>query len=103
LPTLSLAAFYLDERPADRALDGGFSPTPRASRSLELRTNVVGPVPILPGLEYRLSFNWLGASRGAYVIGPNQSATAEQPSAELNPIDQEQIYLGLSYRFGDNP
>lgn len=107
LPTFALAAQYLGKRPADRAWDGNFIPTPYADPLLVLRGTVGGAVPVVPGLSYRLSAQWSSASYGPYVIGPGQSHDdrfnevrhANIVSAELVPIDRFRATIGLRYDF----
>lgn len=103
LPTLALAGFFVDERPANRAFDGGFTPRPEAPPQLELRANVSGDVPGVSQLRYRLSGTYRTASEGPYVLGPIQNATAVAPSAELNPIAQVETFLALEYVFQGEP
>jgi hypothetical protein len=49
------------------------------------------------GLAYRLSANVAFSESGPYVIGPIQSATPEQPAAELSPVDRFRAAVGLRY------
>jgi outer membrane receptor for ferrienterochelin and colicins len=98
-PVLALAASFMASRFADRAFDGGFTPTPKAPAQLELRATISGPVPWFSGMTYRLSLNWAAASRTPYVAGPVQVATPDVPSAELAPIDRLRGTLLLEQRF----
>jgi outer membrane cobalamin receptor len=108
LPTLAAAARYLAKRPADRAFEGGFAPEPYAPPEFEWRATLLGPVPGVPGLSYRASFDYAFASRSAYVVGPIQSGTLTQnvlggnttQSAELGPVDRARATVGLRYDFG---
>jgi len=98
LPTLALAAQFLDRRPADRAFDGGHVPQPFAPRHLQLRATVGGPLPAVPGLTYRVSAEYSFASRGPYVIGPNQWVSPDVPTrAELSPVERGRAMVGLQY------
>jgi outer membrane receptor for ferrienterochelin and colicins len=97
LPTLALAAQYLAKRPVDRAFDGGFAYTPYAPADLELKLAVTGAFPSVPHLRYRLSATYATATRGPYVIGPNQYAADETSRAELSPIRRLHGFLGLQY------
>lgn len=98
LPTLALAAQFLDRRPADRAFDSGHVPQPFAPRHLQLRGTVGGPVPGLSGLSYRVSAEYSFASRGPYVIGPNQWVSPEdQVPAELSPVERARAMVGFQY------
>ena len=100
-PTLAVAASYLGRRPADRAYDGGFVPTPYAPALVELRATISGPFPGVSGLLYRTSFDWALASRAPYVVGPTQSIDRFNniTSAELAPIDRYRLTVGLEWRF----
>lgn len=98
LPTIGLAAHGFGSRPADRAFDGGFAKTPRASAGLELRATLSGPVPGVDGLSYRTSVTYATNGRGAYVIGPNQYALDETTRAELTPQPRLGGFLGLEYQ-----
>jgi outer membrane receptor protein involved in Fe transport len=104
LPTVALAAHYVDTRPADRAFDGGFTPTPYASSNLQLRGAVSGPIPWVRGFSYRLTTEYAFASFSAYVAGPIQNvAPGGRPTAaELAPIVRFRTSLGLEYNFGSN-
>jgi outer membrane receptor for ferrienterochelin and colicins len=97
LPVLALAAQLAGRRPADRAFDGGFTPTPYAPTQLELRATVSGAVPFVPGLSFRVSADMATASRSPYVAGPIQAARPDTPSAELAPVDRFRTTLGLQY------
>lgn len=97
LPTLALAAQFLGERPTNRAFVGGFTPPPYAPPHLEMRATASGPLPWIRGLSYRVSANVAFAEKGPYVIGPIQSATPEEPDAELSPVDTFRAAVGLRY------
>jgi outer membrane receptor for ferrienterochelin and colicins len=97
LPVIGLAALVVGRRPADRALDGGFTPTPYAPMQVELRATLSGPVPGVSGLSYRAFADWASASTNPYVVGPVQSARPGQPSAELVPVDPFRVTMGLQY------
>ena len=97
LPTLALAAQFLGARPADRAFDGGFTPTPYAPPQLLLRPTISGPVPWVRGLSFRLSAQYSFADRSPYVVGPIQAATPARSWAELAPVDRFRTTAGLAY------
>lgn len=98
LPTLAVAAHYLARRPADRAFDSGWNPSPYAPAQLELRGTVSGPMPAIKGLSYRASANYAFASVGAHAIGISQNAAQGLTNApELNPIDTFRVTVGLQY------
>ncbi|HEY3595381.1 MAG TPA: hypothetical protein VGL13_15950, partial [Polyangiaceae bacterium] len=96
-PVLGLAALYVGRRPADRAFDGGFTPTPYAPPQLELRATISGQIPGIAGLSYRVFADYAVADRNPYVVGPVQIATPAQPSAQLSPVDQFRTTVGLQY------
>jgi len=105
LPTLAVAAHYLARRPTDRVLQ--FDPPAYAPPQLELRGTVSGPLGLVKGLSYRGSVNYAFASRGAYVIGPNQGINLSPIGTgsfwgppELIPVDQFRATVGLQYDFG---
>ncbi len=95
-PTLGAAMYYLAARPADRAADGGFTPTPIAPPQFEVRGTLTGPT-FLRGLTYRTSVDYAFGSHSPYVAGPVQAATPNQPSAQLAPVDQFKVAVGLQY------
>jgi outer membrane receptor protein involved in Fe transport len=97
LPTVALAGQLIGPRAADRAIDGGFTPTPYVGTAAVVRATITGQVPGVTGLSYRLSGNVASNARNPYVIGPNQAASAAQPAAELSPIDQLRFSVGLRY------
>lgn len=99
LPTVGVVASYLNRRPSDVAFTGEFTPQPFAEEQIDLRGTLSGPVPGVAGLSYRLSAGYITAKRGPYVVGPIRSATSDQTSAELNPLDQFQAFIGLQYDF----
>ena len=107
LPTLAIAIHYLAKRPADRAFDAGYASSPYAPEQLELRATVLGPVPFVPGLSYRASFDRAFSDKAPYVIGPNQlhsvnaaSGPQSEQRAELAPVDIMRVTFGLQYDFG---
>jgi outer membrane receptor protein involved in Fe transport len=97
LPSLALAGYLVGARPADRAFDAGFTPSPHVSPLVEVRATASGSIPWVKGLSYRLSANVALGEGGPYVIGPVQSPTLEQPAAELSPIDHFRTAIGLRY------
>ncbi|HMJ10987.1 MAG TPA: TonB-dependent receptor, partial [Polyangiaceae bacterium] len=102
LPTPALAAYYVAERPVDRAFDSSFVPAPYAPARLELRATLTGDVPMVSGLSYRLSASYTSTSRGAYAAGARQRILAGDPQLppDLSPIDRFNVLLGLQYQFG---
>jgi outer membrane receptor protein involved in Fe transport len=97
LPTVALAASVLGARPSDRAFDAGFTPSPHVSPLVDVRATASGALPWVKGLSYRLSANLALGEGGPYVIGPVQSATEAEPSADLSPIDRFRTSIGLRY------
>jgi outer membrane receptor for ferrienterochelin and colicins len=97
LPTPALAAYYWARRPADRAFDGGFARAPYAPPDLQLRFTLTGVVPHLAALSYRVSTTFDAASRGPYVVGPNQYASDASTRAELSPQRRLSAFAGLEY------
>jgi outer membrane receptor for ferrienterochelin and colicins len=112
LPAPALAAYYVGQRPADRAF-ADWERTPYADPMLELRATLSGPVPGISGLRYRLGASYATASEGPYVVGARQdangnlgtmSAEDQRLPAELNPIDRFKTFVGLKYDFSpDGP
>jgi outer membrane receptor for ferrienterochelin and colicins len=107
LPSPALAAYYVGQRPADRAF-ADWARTPYADPMLELRLTLSGPVPGIHGLRYRLGASYATASEGPYVVGARQDANGQQGTvsaedqrlpAELNPIDRFKTFVGLKYDF----
>jgi outer membrane receptor for ferrienterochelin and colicins len=96
-PVLGLATVYVGPRPADRAFDGGFVPTPYAPAQLEFRATVSGPVPGVSGLSYRVFADYATAAQNPYVVGPVQAALPTQMSAQLVPVDQFRTTIGFQY------
>jgi outer membrane receptor protein involved in Fe transport len=97
LPTVALVASALGARPSDRAFDAGFTPSPHVAPLVNVRATASGALPWVKGLSYRLSANLALGEGGPYVIGPVQSPTATEPSAELSPIDRFRVAIGLRY------
>lgn len=99
LPTLAIAGYLQGRAPADRAFDGGFTPTPYSPTQVVLRGTISGVVPGVKGLLYRFTANYAAAARGPYVVGENQAATPSQTRAELVPVDRFRTGIGLQYDF----
>jgi hypothetical protein len=97
---LALATSFVGSRPADRANDGNFPVTPTAPFSLVLRATISGDVAGVAGLTYRLSFNYVTATRSPYVSGPIQiedPTVADRPAATLAPVNRLSGFLTLTY------
>jgi hypothetical protein len=101
LPTVALATSLVGRRPADRILDGNFTPPPYAPTEVQLRLTLSGRVPGLSALSYRLATSYVTASRSPYVVGPTQAvdltAPGPRPSAELAPVNRLTTFLTLQY------
>jgi outer membrane receptor for ferrienterochelin and colicins len=102
LPTLAFAGYLLGDRPAAGAFTSGFRPTPFAPVQIDLRLTATGDLPMVPGLSYRLSGDYLIGNEGPYVIGPVTTGTPENPSAELSPLPRYRVAIGLEYAFFDD-
>jgi outer membrane receptor for ferrienterochelin and colicin len=107
LPSPALAAYYVGQRPADRAF-ADWERTPYADPMLEVRATLSGPVPGISGLRYRLGASYVTASEGPYVVGARQdadgdlgtmSAEDQRRPASLAPIDRFKTFVGLKYDF----
>ena len=96
LPTFGLAGSFLGRRLADGAYGQGFTPTPKASPQVDIRATLSGKV---AGMSYRVTADYAITDHGPYVIGAVNRATADSPSAELNPIQQFTGYLEVGYEF----
>jgi outer membrane receptor protein involved in Fe transport len=96
-PVIGVAGLFVGRRPADRAFDGGFSPSPYAPAQVELRATISGQIPGIAGLSYRMSADVAFADRNPYVAGPVQAALPTQTSAQLSPVDQFRTTIGLQY------
>ena len=98
-PTLAIAAHYVGRRPIDRAYDGGWPTGNNAPAQLETRGTIVGPLPILRGLTYRLTATYAIAERGPYVVGAQQAFENTDRSPQLLPLDRFRTSIGLQYDF----
>ncbi|HSO30963.1 MAG TPA: TonB-dependent receptor [Labilithrix sp.] len=98
-PTVALATTFVGKRPADRAFDGGFTPTPYAPASAELRLTLSQRVPGIPGLSYRVAGSVTTGSVAPYVAGPTQLVAADAPStaAQLTPVVRLVTFGTLQY------
>ncbi len=97
LPTLAVAAHYLNKRPADRAYDGGWPVVPYAPPQLTGRVTLTGEVPFVKGLSYRGSLDASLSDRGAYTVGPGQTFELGNRSPQLVPVDTLRATVGLQY------
>jgi len=100
LPTLALAASVVGPRLADRALDGNFAVEPKAPTQVQLRATAGGDLRAIPGLTYRVSFDYAVSSTNPYVAGPTQfvdPSAPNRPVAELAPVNRMTFFLTLQY------
>jgi outer membrane receptor for ferrienterochelin and colicins len=100
VPTPALAAYYVGQRPADRAFAGLFAPEPYAEPLAELRFTLSGAIPGLVGLRYRASSTYATEAFGPYAAGPGRAGIIEAAEpASLAPIDRFRAFVGISYDF----
>ncbi len=100
LPVIALATTFVGSRPADRLLDGNFSPPPRAPASAELRLTVSQALKVVPGLSYRIATSYTTGNVAPYVAGPIQAhdpAATERGPAELTPVVKLVTFATLRY------
>jgi outer membrane receptor for ferrienterochelin and colicins len=100
LPVVALASTFVGPRPADRLLDGNFSPSPRAPASVELRLTVSQTVKAIPGLSYRIATSYTTGNVVPYVAGPIQAYDPSAPGrgpAELTPVVKLVTFGTLRY------
>jgi outer membrane receptor for ferrienterochelin and colicin len=110
VPTPGLAASLIGQRTADRKEPNSTRSLPSAPPVLDLKLTINGLVPGIVGLSYRVSGEYISASRGPYYAGPTILAAAISdaalqpganllPRAEAVPIDQYRVFFGLRYDF----
>jgi outer membrane receptor for ferrienterochelin and colicins len=100
LPTLALATTFVGRRPADRFLDGNFSPPPYAAASAQFRLTLSQRVPGIPGFSYRVGGSYTTGDVVPYVAGPIQQydPTVSTPGpAELTHVVKFVGFLTLRY------
>jgi outer membrane receptor for ferrienterochelin and colicins len=102
LPTIALATTFVGRRPADRLLDGNFTPPPYAPPSAEIRLTISQQVPGVTGLSYRIAASYTTGSVVPYVAGPIQAydpnGVARGP-AELTHVVRLVAFGTLRYDF----
>jgi outer membrane receptor for ferrienterochelin and colicins len=102
LPTIAFATAFVGRRPADRLLDGNFTPPPYAPPSAQLRLTLSQQMPGVPGLSYRIGGSYTTGNVVPYVAGPIQSydssATMTGP-AELTHVVKLVGFATLRYDF----
>jgi outer membrane receptor for ferrienterochelin and colicins len=100
LPVVALATTFVGERPADRVLDGNFSPPPHAPASAEFRLTLSQQLRLVPGLSYRVGASYTTGKVVPYVAGPIQGydpAPAVRGPAELTPVVKLLAFATLRY------
>ena len=100
LPVVALATTFVGARPADRVLDGNFSPPPRAPASADIRLTLSQQLRAIPGLSYRIGASYTTGTVVPYVAGPirayDPAATMRGP-AELTPTVRLLAFATLRY------
>ena len=102
LPTLALATTFVGRRPADRYLDGNFTPPPHAPASAQIRLTVSQDLAAIPGLSYRIGGSYTTGDVVPYVAGPIQYYEANAPArgpAELTHTIKLVGFATLRYDF----
>jgi outer membrane receptor for ferrienterochelin and colicins len=92
LPTVSLIASWMSSRYIENY--STYSGVPPVPPLLELRGTVIGGVPFVAGLSYRISANYQSASETPFLVGPSLD---RNPS--LEPLDTFRVTVGLTYEF----
>jgi outer membrane receptor protein involved in Fe transport len=98
VPTPALVVSFMGPRPADAAQPNG-QPLPEAPALADLRLTLGGAVPLVPGLSYRASGEYITASHGPYTARPTLVGIADNPTPDFVPIDQLRFFVGLRYDF----
>jgi outer membrane receptor protein involved in Fe transport len=101
-PTVAVATTFVGKRPADRAIDGNFDPTPYASMSADIRVTLSQKVKWVPGLSYRFAGSYTTGNYAPYVAGPTSGYDAADPArgpAQLTPTVKLTVFGGLHYEF----
>jgi outer membrane receptor for ferrienterochelin and colicins len=99
LPTLAIVGQMQGKRYADRAFDSGYSPSPSTPTQTRLRGTISGGIPGTRRLTYRLISEVVFPAHEPYVIGPRRTAAPDQPTAELAPLQEFRLSVGLRYEF----
>lgn len=99
LPTIALAASAESARLVQGALTSGYVPIPYSPAQLIVHATVSGPLPMVPGLSYRLTGFYAATDREPYPLGPPVSPSPQTPSPSLVPIDRARVIAGLTYEF----
>jgi outer membrane receptor for ferrienterochelin and colicins len=99
LPTVALAASAESARPFQGAFTSGYMPIPYSPAQLIVQATVSGPIPVVPGLSYRITGFYAAADREPYLYGPAVTPSPQTPSPSLVPIDRARATAGLTYEF----
>ena len=102
LPTLALAATFVGRRPADRYLDGNFTPPPDTPMSAQFRLTLSQDISSIPGLSYRIGGSYATGDVVPYVAGPIQYYDANVPMsgpAELTHVVKLVGFATVRYDF----
>ncbi|MET0411482.1 MAG: hypothetical protein ABW217_09295, partial [Polyangiaceae bacterium] len=100
LPTIGIASSFVGRRPADRLLDGNFSPDPHAPPSASFRLTLSQRLPGVPALSYRIGGSYTTGKVVPYVAGPIQyydASATERGPAELTPVVRLVAFATLRY------
>jgi outer membrane receptor for ferrienterochelin and colicins len=97
LKSVALAAHFSGRRLSEVGEDEGFKPLPFAPAALDLRATLVGAVPAVRGLSYRLMGLYAFDASSPYIAGPNSLNVLFAPSPELVPTVRFTLMLGLEY------
>jgi outer membrane receptor protein involved in Fe transport len=100
LPTPAFAVSFLGPRPADRASPTGAT-LPDAPPMADLRLTLSGRAPLVRGLTYRATAEYITASHGPYSAGPTPlfGPGSASPPTVFAPSDQLRFFVGLRYDF----
>lgn len=107
IPTIAVAAQFMGERRPDRYLimADRSRVEPYAPPQVEARLTLLGVIPKVEHLSYRLVVNYAVSDRGPYTVGPlmavssSQTQTFEQTPPRLIPVDRFRVTLGLQLDF----
>ncbi len=102
IPTVALAARAVGPRLFDTALTAGYAEPLRAPAHVGLRLAVSDQFPGSTHWSWRVTGDWISASRSPYAIGPNRyAATGPGQSAELMPLNRYTGFVALAYDGGE--
>ncbi len=90
-PAVSVAASWMSSRYVENYAT--YPGRPSAPPLLELRATLIGPVPPVSGLTYRVSANYFTSSETPFLVGPSLG------SPSLETLDTFRCTVGLTYEF----